>query len=251
MYANRNSEKSVKWRRNALQTDPLFRVIIRLKNQIRKKVRHAIVGHIPLAVYREHLALAKAAKKLVRKRLLDPATALRLLELRWKKIRSIYLTKTVNAPPPKPRVIKPKVSDEIRRRNMLIFEANMRRAEIKKQARKEWEEARAKWEKKWRPLLGKTRSSKSNRHKREHLMRHTRCSTDSALTIQLRIIRIGPCKCFWCGTYLPKGGHADHIIPIAKGGSHTSDNVCAACPTCNLKKGALDHSDIGLQPALF
>lgn len=45
-------------------------------------------------------------------------------------------------------------------------------------------------------------------------------------------------KCAYCGCDLSESGkHLDHIIPIAKGGKHTANNVHWTCPTCNLSKG--------------
>ncbi len=45
-------------------------------------------------------------------------------------------------------------------------------------------------------------------------------------------------KCAYCGCDLNESGkHLDHIIPIAKGGLHTANNVHWVCPTCNLSKG--------------
>ena len=45
-------------------------------------------------------------------------------------------------------------------------------------------------------------------------------------------------KCAYCGCDLNESGkHLDHIIPIAKGGLHTTSNVHWTCPTCNLSKG--------------
>lgn len=45
-------------------------------------------------------------------------------------------------------------------------------------------------------------------------------------------------KCWWCGKALNGEYHVDHRIPLAKGGSNGPDNLCIACPKCNLSKGA-------------
>ena len=38
----------------------------------------------------------------------------------------------------------------------------------------------------------------------------------------------------------------DHVLPKAKGGSHTWDNVVASCRRCNLQKGSRLLADTGL-----
>lgn len=44
-------------------------------------------------------------------------------------------------------------------------------------------------------------------------------------------------KCYWCGKKTKTAKiHVDHIIPISRGGIDGIENVCAACPTCNLSK---------------
>jgi 5-methylcytosine-specific restriction endonuclease McrA len=45
-------------------------------------------------------------------------------------------------------------------------------------------------------------------------------------------------RCGICGQPLSDKIHFDHIVPIARGGSHTQDNLQAAHPKCNLRKGA-------------
>ena len=47
-------------------------------------------------------------------------------------------------------------------------------------------------------------------------------------------------KCWWCTNPLETEGknrfHVDHRIPLAKGGTNAPENICCACPLCNLSK---------------
>lgn len=50
------------------------------------------------------------------------------------------------------------------------------------------------------------------------------------------------CKCYWCAEPLPEDRskiHADHYIPLARGGSNGPENIVASCPKCNIAKGAM------------
>lgn len=40
------------------------------------------------------------------------------------------------------------------------------------------------------------------------------------------------------GEYLPRKASIEHIIPIARGGTHTWGNVALACHECNIRRGA-------------
>lgn len=44
--------------------------------------------------------------------------------------------------------------------------------------------------------------------------------------------------CAYCGIVLDIDWNVDHVIPKARGGSNGIDNLFAACPTCNMSKGA-------------
>ena len=54
--------------------------------------------------------------------------------------------------------------------------------------------------------------------------------------------------CYLCGKATPKqlrglgkpaSPQLDHVVPLARGGSHTKNNLACACRECNIKKGAL------------
>lgn len=44
--------------------------------------------------------------------------------------------------------------------------------------------------------------------------------------------------CFWCNDPVGSEFHIDHIQPLARGGTNNADNICVACPYCNLHKWA-------------
>ncbi len=45
--------------------------------------------------------------------------------------------------------------------------------------------------------------------------------------------------CYWCKKKTKPGArHIDHIIPLARGGGDAVENLCIACPTCNMRKSA-------------
>lgn len=45
--------------------------------------------------------------------------------------------------------------------------------------------------------------------------------------------------CHWCNeVFAPAGCHADHVIPLSRGGKHSLSNLVISCATCNLRKNA-------------
>jgi 5-methylcytosine-specific restriction endonuclease McrA len=61
--------------------------------------------------------------------------------------------------------------------------------------------------------------------------------TDSSKIISSHICN-APNKCYWCGKRLyGNNWHMDHVIPLSKGGSHTSANIVKSCVKCNTSKG--------------
>lgn len=44
-------------------------------------------------------------------------------------------------------------------------------------------------------------------------------------------------RCWWCGDLLTRF-HADHLIPLARGGTNGPENIVCSCPTCNLTRSS-------------
>jgi 5-methylcytosine-specific restriction endonuclease McrA len=86
--------------------------------------------------------------------------------------------------------------------------------------------------------------SQDARRRHSQRRRNLKSATkDSKVKTKVLAINAGPCKCYWCATSLPQGGHADHIVPLSKGGSHTCDNIVASCKQCNeTKKDIMPNS---------
>jgi len=50
--------------------------------------------------------------------------------------------------------------------------------------------------------------------------------------------------CVYCGDFLEKGYHVDHIIPLVREDStNWPDNLQVLCPSCNCSKGDKDHEE--------
>lgn len=49
--------------------------------------------------------------------------------------------------------------------------------------------------------------------------------------------------CRWCQSDCSSDFHVDHVQPLARGGAHRIDNLCIACPPCNLRKNARDPAE--------
>jgi 5-methylcytosine-specific restriction endonuclease McrA len=52
----------------------------------------------------------------------------------------------------------------------------------------------------------------------------------------LALMRKQNSECFYCGVDISAIYHADHFIPLAKGGANGIDNIVLSCPDCNLRK---------------
>jgi hypothetical protein len=50
-------------------------------------------------------------------------------------------------------------------------------------------------------------------------------------------------KCYWCGKRMRGSYHADHVVPLALGGSNHPSNIVAACAECNMQKCATHPMD--------
>lgn len=78
------------------------------------------------------------------------------------------------------------------------------------------------------------RTAKNNRRRVRVLAAKTD-GTAEAFIKKVRSTALLPCN--YCGQIISgKTAHIDHMMPLSKGGSHTADNLCAACEFCNCSK---------------
>jgi len=61
--------------------------------------------------------------------------------------------------------------------------------------------------------------------------------------LRQRVIDRDGLRCVYCGIdLLKKGIHLDHVIPEAKGGPTSYDNLQVTCSKCNTEKGVLSEN---------
>lgn len=92
-----------------------------------------------------------------------------------------------------------------------------------------WNLANPEYQKDWHAA-----NPEKARAKKQRRRASVKTSTANAPTAkQLKALLALPC--YYCGD---PSAHIDHYIPLARGGTHTLDNLRAACAPCNFSKGA-------------
>lgn len=84
--------------------------------------------------------------------------------------------------------------------------------------------------------------SKTNRHRKALYQRAPDKQLDQSQWARedfARARRILDGACAYCGS--TESLTLDHVVPLARGGSHAIENLVAACRTCNSRKGARDE----------
>lgn len=73
--------------------------------------------------------------------------------------------------------------------------------------------------------------------KRRASMRTHVCSESAPCTRAQRIFDLMSRSCVYCGA---AADHADHLVPLARGGMHCISNLVPACASCNRRKSDSD-----------
>lgn len=86
-------------------------------------------------------------------------------------------------------------------------------------------------------------ASQASAHQTQLKRKYPEVFAVSSITVkELRdwLIEKRETPCTYCGK---PGTHIDHVVPLAKGGMHSWDNIVLACKTCNLSKRDLDKDE--------
>lgn len=57
--------------------------------------------------------------------------------------------------------------------------------------------------------------------------------------------------CYYCNSQFTGTFHVDHIVALKRNGKHAADNLCIACPQCNLTKNAKPVAELQLKQPLL
>ncbi len=82
--------------------------------------------------------------------------------------------------------------------------------------------------------------SNARKLRRKALMRGVSVGDPAAIRAFYRHVSTSPrLRCCWCRKVTRKAAReVDHVVPIAKGGAHSVENLCCSCSKCNHRKGA-------------
>jgi 5-methylcytosine-specific restriction endonuclease McrA len=113
--------------------------------------------------------------------------------------------------------------------------------ESKKPYMEAWRAANAEKLREWRRARDATLSEELRENRRVHVRnRRARKKGNGGkhTAAQIRDLLVRQrYKCPFCPANLRRGYHADHIMPLALGGSNDISNIQLLCPTCNDSKG--------------
>ena len=74
---------------------------------------------------------------------------------------------------------------------------------------------------------------------RQKARKHARRAAGSFTAEEwLALLKASGGRCHWCEEPIEGAPHADHVVPLSRGGAGTIDNVVVSCASCNLSKGA-------------
>ena len=74
---------------------------------------------------------------------------------------------------------------------------------------------------------------------RQKARKHARRAAGSFTAEEwLALLEASGGRCRWCDEPIEGSPHADHVVPLSRGGVGTIDNVVVSCAPCNLSKGA-------------
>lgn len=126
--------------------------------------------------------------------------------------------------------------DYVRNYNGAYYEANKERLI---RAAKQWKDANRDRVRRWQRTYEKTPGvarKKRARTRNYRAKKRGAAGSHTAEEFQAKLKRYKG-RCHWCQEKIEGTPHADHLIPLSKGGSNDISNIVPACARCNCTKG--------------
>lgn len=123
-------------------------------------------------------------------------------------------------------------------------------ADKMREYRQKWKSSNPLKDKESKSRYLRTEKGKVSKANKAHRRRERFLENRSPITNEQMMIIRSAKTCFYCGIR-SRRMEIDHMVPLAKGGAHSKDNIVMACGPCNRAKSAKDPNEFARSRGLL